>query len=155
MPDSFFCMNTEPGFGVYVGSKSWRAGAAVGAGDCSLLDLGWLSLPPRPRPFPRVALFGELLRESSAAEAAGEPKMRSRASAYLRSFSARSFCARALRSSKSAAAFFRRSSSLSSSSRLMPAILRERTCGVGLRASMVTFGLKVAATGAGRTSGYH
>jgi hypothetical protein len=38
--DSFFCINTEPGFGVYVGSKSWRAGAAVRAGDCSLLDLG-------------------------------------------------------------------------------------------------------------------
>jgi hypothetical protein len=127
----------------------------VRAGDCSLLDLGWLSFPPRPpRPFPLVGLFGELLRESSAAEAAGDPKMRSRASAYLRSFSARSFCARALRSSKPAAAFLRRSSSLSSS-RSMPAMLRERTCGVGLRASMVTLGLKVAATGAGRTSGYH
>lgn len=34
-------------------------------------------------------------------------------------------------------------------------MFRERTWGEGLRASIVTFGLKVAAAGAGRTSGYH
>ena len=115
-----------------------------------MLDGGLLSLAPRPprgalaAPPPR--LLGELLRDSSLA--AGEPKMRSRASAYLRSFSARSLAARALRASKSAAAFLRCSSSESESSEarvrpaMLPLPLRERSWGVGLRARTVTAGLK-------------
>jgi hypothetical protein len=84
-------MYTELGFKAY--TVSYNCFGAPRAGDCSLLDLG-LSRPPRDLPLPRVALLGELLRESS--ETAGEPKILSRASAYLRSFSARSFWARAL-----------------------------------------------------------